>query len=147
MSQKNSVSECFVQFLAGEFCSVQPFYEQRKLFPVIPETEITAQCVQTETNVQAFPSADVFNFLLNSLNVIMTVWETLATVGKSVISVLSVLHFEFSNTPLRWEDKIQYSLRVVGQLSWRKMGLVFKQNTIKLKVNSGFLVWVMTILT
>lgn len=47
--QKNSVSECFVQFLAGEFCSVQPFYEQREreLFPDILETEITAQCVQT----------------------------------------------------------------------------------------------------
>lgn len=30
----------------------------------------------------------------------MTVWETLATVGEFVVNILSVLHYEFGNTPL-----------------------------------------------
>lgn len=70
-----------------------------------------------ETNVQAFPPADVFNFLLNSLNVIMAVWETLATVDESVINILSVLHFEFSDTPLLWEDQIQYGESLYRDIS------------------------------
>lgn len=56
--------------------------------------------VQYETNVQTLPPANVINFLVNFSNVIMAVWETLAAMGESVVSMLSVFHYEVGNTPL-----------------------------------------------
>lgn len=44
----------------------------------------------------------------------MAVWETLATMGESVVNILSVFHYEVGDTPLYWEDKIQYSLGTVA---------------------------------